>query len=136
MTFVRHYQFRSRDEICCYGVSVSQCYLMDVLSERGPLSMRELGKELSLQLSSVTRAMDGLERRKLVHRRRDPADGRVVRAQLSEAGQRLHDRMTADLVAREEELLASFPEDVREAVVEAMAALSERVAPSGRNAPC
>ena len=58
--FVRQYQFRNRNEICCYGITVSQCYLLDTLSTHGPLSMQEAATHLCLKISTVTRLVDGL----------------------------------------------------------------------------
>ena len=78
--FVRQYQFRNRNEICCYGITVSQCYLLDALATRGPLSMQELADHLRLKISTVTRLVDGLVKKKLVRRQKDSGDRRIVRA--------------------------------------------------------
>ena len=34
---VRVYQFRDRDRICCYDISVTQCYALETLVNAGPL---------------------------------------------------------------------------------------------------
>ena len=34
---VRRYQFRDRNEICCFGISVSQCYALEALGRAGEL---------------------------------------------------------------------------------------------------
>ena len=127
--FVRHYQFRNRNEVCCYGVTVSQCYLLDILAGRGPGSMRELASHLCLEVSTVTRLVDGLVKRRLVRRQRDVEDKRVVRVELTEAGQKLHGKITEDLLAKEEELLRSLPEELRQGVVQAVVTLLHRVSP-------
>jgi DNA-binding MarR family transcriptional regulator len=131
--FVRQYQFRNRSEICCYGVTVSQCYLLQALSEKGPLSMQDLATHLCLKISTVTRLVDGLVKKKLVSRKKDPVDKRVVRVDMTEAGQRVHHKITEDLLAKEEELLASLSEETREGVVEAISMLLQRIAPTGRS---
>jgi DNA-binding MarR family transcriptional regulator len=131
--FVRQYQFRNKNEICCYGITVSGCYLLQALSEKGPLSMQELATQLFLKISTVTRLVDGLVKKKLVRRRRAAEDKRVVRVELTEAGLRVHQKVTEDLLSREQELLASLNEDVREGVVDAIAMLLQRIAPEGRS---
>jgi DNA-binding MarR family transcriptional regulator len=128
--FVRQYQFRNRNEICCYGITVSQCYLLDALRSRGTHSMQDLATHLRLKISTVTRLVDGLAKKKLVRRRRDDADRRVVWVELTDGGRRVQNKITEDLLAREEELLASIPEDVRDEVVRAICLLVKKVAPS------
>lgn len=134
--FVRQYQFRNRNELCCYGVTVSQCYLLEVLGERGPLPMQELSRYLGLKVSSVTRAVDGLVRRKLLQRRRDAGDLRVVQVELTESGHRVLGKIRQDLLRREEELLLALPSEVRENVVAAIVALLERMSLEGRKLSC
>ena len=38
---VRVYQFRDRDTICCYDVSVTQCYAIEALLRRGPSGLND-----------------------------------------------------------------------------------------------
>lgn len=130
--FVRQYQFRNRNEICCYGITVSGCYLLQILNEKGPVSMQELATHLFLKISTVTRLVDGMVQKRLVRRRRDEKDKRVVRVELTEGGLRVLQKITEDLLSQEEELLASLSEDVREGVVDAISTLLQKIAPSGR----
>jgi DNA-binding MarR family transcriptional regulator len=113
-------------------MTVSGCYLLEALSEKGPLAMRELAEHLFLKISTVTRLVDGLVKKRLVRRKRDPVDRRIVRVEMTEAGLRVHGKITEDLLSREEELLASLSEDVRGGVVDALSMLLKKVAPSGR----
>src|SRR3972149_8384810 len=108
--FVRQYQFRNRNEICCYGITVSQCYLLDALSPEGPLSMQELASHLCLKISTVTRLVDGLVKKNLVRRHKDSEDRRVVRAELTETGRKTHGKITEDLLARQEVRYVTLPE--------------------------
>ncbi|SUC58290.1 MarR family transcriptional regulator [Pseudomonas aeruginosa] len=39
---VRVYQFRDRDRICCYDVSVTQSYAVETLVRKGPMRMQAL----------------------------------------------------------------------------------------------
>lgn len=131
--FVRQYQFRNRNEICCYGITVSQCYLLDALSLHGPLSMQGLASHLCLKISTVTRLVDGLVKKNHVRRQKDSEDRRIVRAVLTETGRKTHEKITEDLLVRQEEILLSMPEQVREEVVRAICTLVQKVSPGGRS---
>ncbi|PZS18955.1 MAG: hypothetical protein DLM54_07810 [Acidimicrobiales bacterium] len=52
----------------------------------GPLTMRELSRDLDVSESATTAAADRLVRQGLAERRADPTDRRVVRLALSERG--------------------------------------------------
>jgi len=39
---VRVYQFRDRDRICCYDVSVTQCYALEALARRSAMTLNDL----------------------------------------------------------------------------------------------
>ena len=60
---VRLYQFRDRDQICCFDVSVPQCYGLEALVQEGPLTLGELASRLYLEKSTASRVVDALERK-------------------------------------------------------------------------
>ena len=57
---VRVYQFRDRDRICCHDVSVTQCYALEALIRRGPITLGELAAELYLDKSTASRVVGTL----------------------------------------------------------------------------
>ena len=65
---IRVYQFRDRDRICCYDVSVSQCYGLEALVRRGPMTLNDLAAHLYLDKSTASRVVDALERKGYVAR--------------------------------------------------------------------
>src|SRR5215471_11457095 len=65
---VRVYQFRDRDTICCYDVSVTQCYAIEALLRRGPSGLNDLAAELYLDKSTTSRVVSTLERKGYVTR--------------------------------------------------------------------
>ncbi len=74
------------------------------------------GQLLALTLvtsGTMTNRLDHLERRGLVRRRPDPADARSVRVQLTGAGRRRVDAALAELVQREDTILATLTVDER-----------------------
>jgi len=112
----RRYQFRNRDEVCCYGLTVSQCYALQALHQKGPLASSELAMRLGLDLSSTTRLVDQLLRKKLASRKRSDEDGRVRTVEISEAGSRLVQRIETDFAELLENALREFPAAVRKAI--------------------
>ncbi len=87
-TLYRRLGFLQRDQICCAGVTVPQCYALQILHREGELTSGELADRLGLDPSSATRAVDVLVRRKLVERVRpdDAGDRRRVHLRLTTAG--------------------------------------------------
>src|SRR3954471_23146414 len=75
---VRVYQFRDRDRICCHDVSVTQCYALEAVIRRGPITLGEVAAELYLDKSTASRVVGTLERKRYVTRSPHPTDGRAV----------------------------------------------------------
>ena len=59
---VRVYQFRDRDKICCYDISITQCYALESLVRQGQMQMNELAAVLNLDKRTTSRVIDALER--------------------------------------------------------------------------
>jgi DNA-binding MarR family transcriptional regulator len=116
--FVRVYQFRDRDQICCHDVSVTQCYALDALLRRGLATLNELAAELCLDKSTASRVVATLERKGYAARSTHPRDRRALLLTATAAGRRLVERILGDLVEEKKRLLAEFPEEVRESAAE------------------
>jgi DNA-binding MarR family transcriptional regulator len=116
--FLRVYQFRDRDRICCHDVSVTQCYALDVLLRRGLATLNELAADLCLDKSTASRVVATLERKGYVGRAPHPGDARAVLLTPTASGKRLVERIRAGLVDETKALLADFPEEVRESAAE------------------
>jgi DNA-binding MarR family transcriptional regulator len=130
---VRVYQYRDRDTICCYDVSVTQCYAIEALLRRGPSGLSDLAGELYLDKSTTSRVVATLERKGYVARASHPQDGRAVVLSVTAAGRRLHEKIRKDLVEEERKLLADFPPEVRKAAPELLRRLARAAASrSGR----
>lgn len=69
-------------------LTLGQLECLRLIGELGSPSMSDLSGRLHLRPSSVTGMIDALARRGKVQRVEDTADRRVVRVQLTEAGQR------------------------------------------------
>jgi DNA-binding MarR family transcriptional regulator len=125
---VRVYQFRDRDTICCYDVSVTQCYAIEALLRRGPSGLNEVAAELYLDKSTTSRVVATLQRKGYVTRASHPEDGRAVILSVTSAGRKLHDRIRKDLVEEERKLLADFEPEVRKAAPQLLLRLARAAA--------
>ena len=67
-------------------------------SSRGSLPLGKMGERLQVHPTSLTSIVNRLEAAGLVSRRQHPEDGRAVLAEITEAGRRLVEVATADLV--------------------------------------
>lgn len=123
--FLRVYQFRDRNRICCHDLSVTQFYALDALVRRGERTLNELAAEMYLEKSSASRVVDGLVAKAYVTRRTHPEDRRAILLAPSEKGRRLHRVIVAEGVAREGALLAEFEPEVRRGMVRLLDRLTE-----------
>lgn len=121
---LRVVQFRDRDRICCYDVSVTQCYALEAVLRRGPLTLNELAAHLYLDKSTASRVVKALVEKGYVERRPHPEDGRAVQLVATAAGRRLHAAIERDLLAEVEALVADFDPEVRRALASLLARLS------------
>jgi DNA-binding MarR family transcriptional regulator len=95
---VRLYRFRDRDQICCFDVSVPQCYGLEALVREGPLTLGQLADRLYLEKSTASRVVDALERKGYVTRAPHPGDRRALNLTATPAGRRLVSRIRASLI--------------------------------------
>lgn len=111
---VRVYQFRDRDRICCYDVSVTQCYAVETLVKRGALRLQVLAEEMFLDKSTASRVIDTLERKGYVSRVEDDEDRRAVRIRATDAGRELYAKIRADLIAEERAMIENLSAEARQ----------------------
>ena len=121
---IRVYGFRDRDRICCYDISVTQCYAMQALVHEGPLTLNDLAARLYLDKSTTSRVVDGLEKKGYAGRIENPESRRSILVESTRAGAALLTRVERDLLSEEMRLLEDFDPEVRRAA----AALIERLA--------
>jgi MarR family transcriptional regulator, 2-MHQ and catechol-resistance regulon repressor len=124
---VQKYQFRDRNDICCYGISVSQCHTLEALGEHGTQTMHALAEHLHLAVSTVTRVVDQLVEKGLAERHTGEKDRRVCEVALTPSGTALLRTLQGELIAREQAVLERIPSASRAHVIWAIEALSEAV---------
>ena len=122
---VRVYQFRDRDRICCHDVSVTQCYALETLVERGPMRLSALAERLFLDKSTTSRVVNTLVRKGYVEQRPDATDGRAMLIGATRQGQRLCARISSDLVGQQRQLLGDLAPEIRAGVVQVLERLAQ-----------
>lgn len=114
------------DRTCCdQPFSPSEAMTLLHLDEAGPLAQRDLTAALDLEKSTVSRLLDGLERRGLLQRSPHPAGGRQILLSLTSDGRQRVSTLRAARRERLERLLAAIPADDRADVVKAIHLLTE-----------
>ena len=121
---VRVYQFRDRDKICCYDVSVTQCYALETIVQHGPLRQQALADRLFLDKSTTSRVVGTLIKKGYVEQTADPVDGRALLLQATRRGKTLCSRITGELVDQQEQLLRDLTPDVRAGVIDVIRKLA------------
>jgi DNA-binding MarR family transcriptional regulator len=106
---IRRYQFRDWNQICCYGISISQSHILDVLAEEGDLTMQRLAKRMFKSVSTMTRVVAQLVRRGYVKRRQDPEDRRAVWISITPQGKAIVAAVNRDLVETQKAILRDIP---------------------------
>ena len=125
---LRVYQFRDRDRICCFDVSVSQCYALEGLVRRGGMTLNDLAAYLYLDKSTASRVVDALERKGYVARTPHPKDRRSLLLEATAAGRSLEGKIRESILAEERELIADFTPEVRQAMTQLIRRLARAAA--------
>ncbi len=91
-----------------FGLTIPQWRLIAVLAEDGPLTQQAMGVRTVMDKVTVSRATQGLVKRRLVQRAPHDADGRSHHVMLSKAGARLYDEISPVALEYEARLLQHF----------------------------
>jgi len=90
------------------GLSATQYNVLRILRGAGEpgLSCTEIAARMLTHDPDVTRLLDRLQRRKLIRRRRQPRDRRVIRTRITPAGLQILSTLDQPIAALHERLLA------------------------------
>src|SRR5579871_4251525 len=91
-----------------FGLTIPQWRLIAVLGEHGPLTQQAIGVRTVMDKVTVSRATQGLVKRRLVQRAPHDADGRSHHLTLSKAGERLYSEVAPMALEYEARLLEQF----------------------------
>ncbi len=82
------YQF-DRQKVRLFGMTYQDSYILYFLRRSSPVRMSSIAQELSVHISTASRAVDKLQRRRLVRRSPDLSDRRNILVELEEEGKKL-----------------------------------------------
>ena len=116
-----------RDPVSRRLLSRHQASILDHLDELDPTTVNDLARHMGVTPATMSLALDRLERRGYVARRRDNPDRRRVHVRLTAAGVRMREATSVLDPPRVEELLSRLTGDEREAAVRGLALLDAAV---------
>ena len=116
-----------RNELVCYGVTVSQCYTIKALFTKKRLTMNELSSELGLAVSTLTRIIDILVRDEIVIRERSADDRRKIYIKLTEKGKDLAIKLRECSENYMMEILEYIPVEKRTVIVDSLEMINNAV---------
>jgi DNA-binding MarR family transcriptional regulator len=97
-----------------FGLRISEWRLIAVLADEGPLTPQTLCERTIMDKVTVTRAAQGLLKRRLIKREPNATDARSHRLLLTESGKRLYGEIAPLALEYEAQLLAGIdPREVR-----------------------
>jgi DNA-binding MarR family transcriptional regulator len=109
--------------VCC-GVTLAQCHALLEIADSGTITAGELAMGLSLDKSTMSRTMSGLEARGWVERSEDPANRRRAFVSLSAEGRKRVAEIDELCNATYGRLLAAMDGDSRRSMLEGSAVLA------------
>ena len=96
------------EEVRSLGATLQMWRVLAALRDRDGRRMGDLSETTSIEVSTLTRLVDTMEKKGLVARRRDADDARVVALHVTPAGRRLTQRITPIAERYERVALAGF----------------------------
>ena len=96
------------EEVRPLGATLQMWRVLAALREGDGRRMGDLSETTSIEVSTLTRLVDNMEKKGLVARRRDAADARVVALHVTPAGRRLTQRISPIAERYESVALAGF----------------------------
>ncbi|MGZ3497321.1 MAG: MarR family winged helix-turn-helix transcriptional regulator [Vulcanimicrobiaceae bacterium] len=121
---VRAMRARLDRELQTHGLHVGQHMILRVLWDEDGLTPREIADRVGVEMPTVTRAVQRMERGGFLSRTAHPDDARSVRIHLTERGRAVWSEVSQLLVRETERALHGIPADQSDA----MTALLEQVA--------
>ncbi len=124
---IKKYQFRDRNRITCFGISVSQCYVLETLYSNGSLTMKELARKMHLSISTITRVVDQLENKNLVKREQNSEDLRIRLLRLTIDGEKVFLQSWKSVFESEKKIFENVPLESRDILLKVLKELNQAV---------
>jgi MarR family transcriptional regulator, 2-MHQ and catechol-resistance regulon repressor len=90
---LRRHQFQDVEQVCEFGITLSECHSLEVMVLDGPMSVNELAARLAVNKSTASRVVQALADKKLVRREVSDSDARSWTVEATPAGRRLFEKI-------------------------------------------
>lgn len=112
---------------CGQPVAVAEAHALMALMQEQPLAQGVLSNRLSLEKSTVSRLLSGLEKRGWIERDRNPDDRRIVEVALTEAGKQTAESLSTARQSKFDQVMQAIPEDQQTKVIDALQILVKAI---------
>lgn len=112
------------------NVNLSEAILLSLVDEHGPLSQRQLADSMNMGRPAAGVVVSSLEARRLITRRPDPQDRRVLLVATTPAGSALAERVAVVDIALRAELRAGLSREERATLAKLLTRLQANLAAS------
>ena len=120
------------DDICCEGLSPRQTGILRVLVEREGARLMDLAAAAEITPSAMTRTLEKLEKRGLIHRVRGATDDRrAAVVEITPEGRRVRARIDEMVLDRSRAIMSAIPERQRTQVLAAIRLFNDALEKSG-----
>lgn len=102
---------RLRRRLAAFGLTIVKMRTLGVLTVNDGVQIGELAMHAVVEQSTLSRALDGLERDGLVIRRVNPEDNRAVRVHITEKGRALFRKIWPFILEASEDLFRGISEE-------------------------
>jgi DNA-binding MarR family transcriptional regulator len=124
---IRSLSLLERDQKICCGTTMSQCYTIETLAQKGTLSMNELAQHMGVTISTMTRVVDVLVRDGVVSRGSNPKDRRQVRIGLTDKGNDLARQLEGCSDEYSKQILNQVPPEHRGGVLKSLRLIADAI---------
>tara|TARA_Y100000591_G_scaffold31661_1_gene23504 strand:+ start:446 stop:865 length:420 start_codon:yes stop_codon:yes gene_type:complete len=105
------------------NISFQQILAISMI-ENSPVEMSDFSKKLGIDNSTATRLIDGLENKKLVERKRDPSDNRVIKVFLTKHGEKINNSIEFQLKKIGDSIERQLDENSKGEIIESSLSLN------------
>jgi len=126
-SMVRCFLALERSEICCCGVTMSQCSTIMSVGKNPRMTMQALSQAMALANSTMTRMVDNLVRDGFIERIRDDQDRRIVYVVLTDKGRELFEQISQVMSQYYQTIVQNIPAAERANVLDALRILKDAI---------
>lgn len=114
-------------EVLHIDISFPEIFVLRQLSSNKEPTMSELGRSISMDLSTLTRTVDKLVGKEFVVRKRDPEDRRMVRVAITAKGRKIISRFEEQKKKKIESILRQMTSQERRDILNIFKTLHARI---------